>query len=544
MSSETDSEKSLREQIDRLVAELEQARMVAESANEELTAVTQERDALAIQIAKGRRARERAEAAVENFQKTLVASLATLAARELPDREVERAKYQIAMEELRVLAEELDEANQTLLRANRDLEERVLARTQDLQSANISLEQANRHLAERVAAETAARMAVQSQLVQAQKLEAIGRLTGGIAHDFNNLLTVITSGAQLLAQTATETQRERLVHRIEQAAWRGAELTRRLLAFGRRQPLRPQRIDLAEHADGMRELLRHCVTEQIEVRLDLPDGLWPLEADLAALELAILNLAVNGRDAIRSGGVVLVGARNVGASSDEPARLGLAPGDYVAVFVRDTGSGMTADVLERVFEPFFTTKPSGKGTGLGLAQVYGFAKQSGGTARVESRPGEGTTVSILLPRSKRASQPAPTAPAHTSDLPQHLSVLVVEDDDEVAELVLEMLQQLEHRAHRVNSLPAAIAELSGRNQFDVIFSDVLLGNSGSGLDLAREVARRQLPIPVVLTSGYGGGISGRIATARLPFLSKPYSVDALRAVLSRVTHTEGVRAIE
>jgi CheY-like chemotaxis protein len=202
---------------------------------------------------------------------------------------------------------------------------------------------------------------------------------------------------------------------------------------------------------------------------------------------------------------------------------------------------MTPEILSRVFEPFFTTKPPGKGTGLGLAQVHGFAHQSGGTARVESKADEGTVVSIYLPRSERPSKtPArpPPAFARRDQVPEHLSVLVVEDDDEVAAVVLDMFDQLGHRGVRVASLAGAIAVLSGGKRIDLIFTDVLLGGGGSGLDLAREVMRRQPPVPIVLTSGYGGGISGRLAAARLPFLRKPYSLSALKEVLAQATVSE------
>jgi signal transduction histidine kinase len=285
--------------------------------------------------------------------------------------------------------------------------------------------------------EIAARAAVQAQLFQSQKLEAIGQLTGGIAHDFNNLLTVITSGLQLLSRTADESHRARLIKRMEEAAWRGADLTRRLLAFARRQPLNPRPLNVARHVDGLRELLRHCLRDDIRIDVSLPSGLWAAQADLGALELALLNLAVNARDAMPNGGRMVLGARNVPQSSAVPERIGLAPGDYMELFVTDTGTGMSPEVLSRVFEPFFTTKTGGKGTGLGLAQVYGFAKQSGGTALVQSREAEGTTVSILLPRAVASPPPEPPVGAAQSGevtTPEHLSVLVVEDDDEVANM--------------------------------------------------------------------------------------------------------------
>ena len=386
----------------------------------------------------------------------------------------------------------------------------------------------------------------QSQMLQSRKLEAIGQLTGGVAHCFNNVLTVVTSGLQLLSRTTDEERRRRLTRGIEEAAWRGADLTHGLLAFARRQPLTPQQLDVARHMEGLRELLRHGLRDDTRILTRLPDGLWPVEADVAALESAILNLAVNARNAMPSGGTMVLGARNI--SRDEPflTRLGLRPGDYIELFVTDTGAGMTPEVLSRVFEPFFTTKPSGQGTGL--AEVYGFAKQSGGIARAESQPGQGATVAILLPRPLRpaAAAPAshtarqevrPRAPART-----RLAVLVVEDDNAVASTILEMLGQLGHRGLRVSSLPAAIAVLAGSDRIDVIVSDVPLG--GGGLALAQEVARRNLDIPMVLSSGYGGGVTVRLAAAQLPFLPKPCTLEGLREALGSALESEHADVVE
>jgi CheY-like chemotaxis protein len=227
----------------------------------------------------------------------------------------------------------------------------------------------------------------------------------------------------------------------------------------------------------------------------------------------------------------------------QPPRFGLGNGDYVEISVSDTGCGMPPDVLERVFEPFFTTKEPGKGTGLGLAQVYGFAKQSGGTAWVESQQGKGTTVHILLPRSWRevTTEPAPAGmlDRHAPELAGEITVLVVEDDDAVGAVVMEMLAQLGHHPLRVDSVAAALGVLSSEPRIDLVFTDVLLPGGGSGLDLAREIARRELDVPVVLTSGYGGGVTARLAAASLPFLRKPYRIEALKAAVDEALHGQG-----
>ncbi len=521
-------------------AELDQARVALETAQDKITALASERDALAQEVAEYREERRSREtAAIAPDSRLRAANTAT------KDSAAKTKELRTAIEEMQVLAEQLEATNEQLHQTNLELDRRVVERTAALDLADQALASANQDLVQRVDAETAARVASQARLFQSQKLEAIGQLTGGIAHDFNNLLTVITSGLQLLARAGEEERRTRLIGRIEEAAWRGADLTRRLLAFARRQPLNPQRLEIAGHVQGLRELLRHGLREDIRIRTAIPAGLWPVEADLAALELSLLNLAVNARDAMPNGGTMVLGGRNIGRDSGTPERLGLVAGDYVELFVTDTGTGMSGEVLARVFEPFFTTKSAGKGTGLGLAQVYGFAKQSGGTARVQSKAGEGTTLSLVLPRSTRspelAEQPVPALRPHRVRASDHLSVLVVEDDDEVAAVVLDMFDQLGHRGLRVSSLAAAIAVLSGGESIDLIFSDVLLAGTGSGLDLAREVARRQLSIPVVLTSGYGGGVSGRLTAARLPFLRKPYTISALREVLSQSLQSEPVK---
>jgi signal transduction histidine kinase/ActR/RegA family two-component response regulator len=541
---------ALRQKFARLNAELEQALVAAEDAQKEVTALARERDALVAAYAEQRAARERSDSALGPSEDAVAALRMNLAGAQhaLAEQRASEAinntrdeELSVALEEAQTLAEELQIANDSLLHANQELDRRVAERTEALDKANAELAQMNADLQRRVDAEAAARQEAQLRLFQSQKLEAIGQLTGGIAHDFNNLLTVITGSTQFLRTADDPARRERLLHRIEEASWRGADLTRRLLAFGRRQPLHPDRVELGVQAAGLTELLRHTLREDIRIHMRFEPGLWPVEADVGALELALLNLAVNARDAMPKGGQIVLTARNAPMQNGQPARFGLAKGDYVEISVSDTGVGMSVDVLERVFEPFFTTKEAGKGTGLGLAQVYGFAKQSGGTAWVESRLGKGTSVYILLPRSWREAV-AEAVPAGMSDGRSlheagDVSVLVVEDDEAVAAVVVEMLGQLGHHPLHVDSVAAALGVL-GKQRIDLVFTDVLLPGGGSGLDLAREIARRGLNVPVVLTSGYGGGVTARLAAANLPFLRKPYRIEALKATIDEALHVQ------
>ena len=524
-------------ELTRLRGELEQALVSVEDAQNEIGALARERDALSAAgeryLAAWRSAEESAgtlRANLANSLEMLARQQANEAANSATDEELS-----VAFEEAQTLAEELAAANDALMHSNQELDRRVAERTAALDQANRSLEMLNADLQRRVDEEAAARQEAQYRLFQAQKLEAIGQLTGGIAHDFNNLLTVITSSAQFLQRADDPTRRARLVHRIEEAAWRGADLTRRLLAFGRRQPLHPDRVELGVQAVGLTELLRHTLREDIEIQMQFDTGLWPAEADVAALELALLNLVVNARDAMPNGGQITLTAHNAAMHNGQSARWGLAEGDYIEICVTDTGQGMPPDVLERVFEPFFTTKEPGKGTGLGLAQVYGFVKQSGGTAWVESRPGQGTSVHLLLPRSLRECcaeiSPVDMGGGRIPHGAGPISILVVEDNDDVASAVMDMLAQLGHEAMHVASVGAALGVISGDRPIDLVFTDVLLPGGGSGLDLARELTQRKPDVPVVLTSGYGGGVTGRLAAANLPFLRKPYRIEALKMTI-------------
>jgi signal transduction histidine kinase/ActR/RegA family two-component response regulator len=521
------SRKALPDEIVRLGQELEQAHVSLEDAHAEIAALAKERNYLQQRIASLEAARLTNDAACIRARNE-AATAASLAAERLQDLAATE-ELRSALEETSVLAEELREANEALIEANTHLDQRVAERTAALNAANAKLERINADLQRRVEAETAERTKAQAALFQVQKLEAIGQLTGGIAHDFNNLLMVITSGLQSLQLPADPERRERVLRRTEEAAWRAVDLTRRLLAFARRQALHPERLDLPQQIDNLRELLTHGLREDIEVRVDIAADVWPLETDVGALELALLNLAVNARDAMPKGGVLTIAARNSPVDARSAAQLRVPVGDYVEVSVADCGTGMPPELVDKVFEPFFTTKSNGRGTGLGLAQVYGFVQQSGGTAWVESQEGKGTTVRFLLPRSWREPPRRPAEPAREGAAARpagHLRVLVVEDDDAVATVVLDMLRQLGHSGTRVSTIAAALAILADPDQVDLVFSDVLLPG-GSGLDLAREMRQRQINLPIILTSGYGGSLTHRLAAVNLPFLRKPYRIDAL-----------------
>ncbi|WP_426957655.1 ATP-binding protein [Muricoccus radiodurans] len=392
--------------------------------------------------------------------------------------------------------------------------------------AELALRDMNENLRREVEREVAAREAAQARLTQTLKLEALGRLTGGVAHDFNNLLAVVTAGTSLLAHAEDAAKRQRILDSIAGAARRGADLTRRLLTFARRQALKPEPVDLRTWLEEVRDLLARSLREDIAIEIDVAEDLWPVLADPSEMELALLNLAFNARDAMPRGGTLRLTAHNVALAPGKEPDL---RGEFLCFQIRDSGVGMTPEALARAFEPFFTTKPKGHGSGLGLAQVYGFAKQSGGVARVASTPGEGTTVSLLLPRATaEPTHQAATASEPARDTP--LRILVVEDDDAVAALVLDMLQHLGHTVLRAATAAAALKLLDDELSVDLVFTDVMMPGGADGLDLAREVERHRPGLPVLLTSGYGGA-PARVAAAGLPLLRKPYDLEALRAAL-------------
>jgi PAS domain S-box-containing protein len=368
-------------------------------------------------------------------------------------------------------------------------------------------------------------------LRQAQKMESIGQLTGGIAHDFNNLLAVMSGGLQVLERSKDPAQHRRVIEGMHRAVKRGAGLTSHLLAFSRRRPVNAEPIDMARHIQGMSEMLSRSLRGDIRVDMKFAPDLWPVEADAGEMELAILNLCVNARDAMREGGTIAIMAEN------QPASEASGSGDFVKLTIADVGRGMAPDVLARAFEPFFTTKEVGHGSGLGLAQVYGFAVQSGGKVSLKSEVGGGTVVTLLLPRS--SVMPLIESPAEAAELAaperRHRTrrghVLLVEDDREVAALTIEMLGNIEFEVTHVTSAAAALGALADGRPIDVVFSDVMMPGGMNGRELAHEIKRRWPAMTVVLTTGYAG-VAADIVKDGYILLRKPYRIEALEKVLN------------
>jgi signal transduction histidine kinase/ActR/RegA family two-component response regulator len=411
--------------------------------------------------------------------------------------------------------------------AAQELERLVAERTRALEEANDQLR-----------VEMAERARMEEALRQAHKLEAIGRLTGGIAHDFNNLLTVISGGLEMLQRQADPARRGRVMEGMRQAAQRGAGLTRQLLAFSRRQPLKLEVVDIAQHIGAMGDLLDRSLRGDVNVELDFPNAIWPVEVDVGELELVVLNLAVNARDAMPNGGKIVVCGENLPNIKDDDLS-----GDYVCLSVTDTGMGMLPEVRARAFEPYFTTKDAGKGSGLGLAQVYGFAIQSRGTVRINSEVGLGTTIAVYLPRSDKA----PSSDQRHLDRPRvqpqgahdARRVLLVEDDDEVASLASDMLDQLGYEVTRAATAAAALGVLANGRAVDIVFSDVMMPGGMNGVDLAREIWRQRADLPVVLTSGYAEAAAREANAAGMRILPKPYCLDELSAALHAAISNPG-----
>ncbi|MGH6870978.1 MAG: PAS domain S-box protein [Rhizomicrobium sp.] len=364
------------------------------------------------------------------------------------------------------------------------------------------------------------------QLAQSQKMEAIGQLTGGIAHDFNNLLMIISGQSQLMRGRAREAKDIRALDAIETAAKNGANLTQQLLTFARRQRLNAVAIDLGERLKAFRDLMSSSAGA-VTLSLESPPGTWPVVADIGELELALVNIAVNARDAMPNGGTLRLTTENAPLNGFGPAEL---TGDFVKLSLSDSGTGIPAELLPRIFEPFFTTKPLGKGTGLGLSQVYGFARQSGGDVTVTSIEGEGTIVSLYLPRSLHA--PKPSAPVRECHLPAGRgTVLMVEDNAQVADVSAMMLEQLGFSVVRADGPATAFEELAARNDIELVFSDIVMPGGMDGLAFARAVRDSHPRLPVLLATGYSS--AAERAESHFPILRKPYDPDTLGAAIRK-----------
>jgi PAS domain S-box-containing protein len=385
------------------------------------------------------------------------------------------------------------------------------------------------------------KIAAEAQVRQAQKMEAVGQLTGGIAHDFNNILTVITGTIEILAKAvADRSEAAPIAKLIEEAADRGAALTQRLLAFARRQPLQPRKVDVNELILDTAKLLRPTLGEQIEIQAILDDDLWPSLVDPHQLSTSVLNLALNARDAMPDGGKLTFETRNVELDeSYARANSDVQPGPYVLVAVSDTGTGIPAAIRDRVFEPFFTTKGVGKGTGLGLSMVYGFVKQSGGHTAIYSEEGRGTTIRLYLPPARQldeaAAEPAPATPIEGG----HETILVVEDDPLVRAFVTRQLESLGYTTLAASNGAEALRMIEQGAAFDLLFTDVIMPGGMNGRQLAEEALKRRPSLKVLFTSGYPEDAivhHGRLDPGVL-LLAKPYRKSDLahmvRAAINR-----------
>lgn len=396
---------------------------------------------------------------------------------------------------------------------------------------------------------------VQSEeaLNHAQRLESVGQLTGGIAHDFNNLLTVIQGNLQVLEELpalTADSYGPQLVAAATRATRRAAELTGKLLAFSRRQVLQPAAIDLNQMLNSLADMLRRTLDQRIAIELKLPQEPLQVQADPVQLESALLNLAINSRDAMPGGGTLHFSAEHCLALPAE-ARTGLddpsaADDAFIALAISDTGSGMSEEVKERAFEPFFTTKEAGRGTGLGLSTVYGFVKQSKGTVTIDSTPGQGTTLTLYIPRPWRTHAPAPEIAAESGQVPPGLRVLMVEDDSEVRTIVHNFLQTLQCHVTSAASGEQALLALNAAGDgqpplFDLLLSDIALGPGMRGTELARLAQERLPQMAVLLMSGYSAELleADRESPPAWELLRKPYSRDELAQAIARVIGPRG-----
>ena len=412
----------------------------------------------------------------------------------------------------------------------RDVTERMAADAA-LRDVRDALQKSNEELESRVEERTREREIALRQLHESQKMESIGQLTGGVAHDFNNLLSVILGSLSLLKKTIPDDPRIfRLLDRAIQGAERGATLTTRLLAFARRQELKVEFVALQRLIPEMLDFLRHSVGPNIAIHVEISPEVCPIEVDANQLELALINLAVNARDAMPQGGSLTIACHN----EENGKRVGLPPDPFVCITVTDTGEGMSEATLARAQEPFFTTKGIGKGTGLGLSMVQGFTAQSGGAVRIRSTPGEGTTVTMWLPRAKQGAKTAgretPVAPAKES---RSLRVLLVDDDILVSMGAADMLLDLGHSVTEAQSGVHALKMLETNSPFDIVVTDYAMPGM-NGLELAQRIKEKNPKLPIVLATGYAELPADR--SIEFGHLSKPYTSKDLASALEKAVN--------
>ena len=430
--------------------------------------------------------------------------------------------------------------------ALRDHADQLTRQIRHRERAEDQLRHLNEHLEARVIAEIGERRQAEAALAQSQKMETIGKLTGGVAHDFNNLLQVVSGNLQLLGKdVAGNARAERRVANALAGVSRGAKLAAQLLAFGRRQALEPRVVNVARIVRGMDDMLRRAIGEGVEVETVVGGGLWNTFIDPAQVENAVLNLAINARDAMDGQGRLTVELGNAQLDADYArGHDEVAPGQYVMLAVSDTGSGMAPAVVERVFEPFFSTKSEGKGSGLGLSMVYGFVKQSGGHVAIYSEVGEGTTIRLYLPRAM-ASEDVEVAVDTIAATGGSETVLVVEDDAEVRDTVVALLTDLGYRVLKAVDAASGLAVIESGAPIDLLFTDVVMPGTLKSPEMARRARERLPDLAVLFTSGYPENsiVHGGRLDAGIELLSKPYTREALARRLRHVLANQRQRAL-
>jgi signal transduction histidine kinase/ActR/RegA family two-component response regulator len=406
---------------------------------------------------------------------------------------------------------ERQRAEQQLRQFNDTLEQRVADRTNELVEAT-----------RRLALESEERQRAEIALLHAHRMESIGQLTGRVAHDFNNLLAAVLGNLEIAQMRAKEENVLRLLAGAARAAERGARLTEQLLAFSRKQHLQPRPVEINEMVRGMGEILERSIGETVRLEETLAPDLWPAMTDPTQIELVILNLAINARDAMPLGGRLSIETRN--AAADDPQRPAeLAPGDYVCITVADTGTGMSEEVLARAPEPFFTTKDAGKGSGLGLSMVYGVARQSGGAVAMTSRVGEGTTVRVYLPRAAEAEARVETPAAAAADFAALAgrTVLLIDDDEDVRQVSAALLQELDCKVVEAESGQSGLAALDGNPGIDLAVVDFAMPGM-NGVKVAEAIRAKRPDIPFIIITGYAEIDTSEPSIERLRVLNKPF----------------------